>query len=75
MLKLKFDPVKPEKAKAAGLKPRTLAERKAARVEMTKLSDRILSGFRTRHKYHQPRPATPEPWRKYLPQRPDERIN
>ena len=66
MLKLKFDPVQPKKEKSSGLKTRTLAERKAARVEMAKLSDRILSGFRSRYKYHQPRPSTPEPWRDYL---------
>jgi hypothetical protein len=66
MLKLKFDPVHPEKQKSAGLKTRTLAERKAARVEMAKLSERIVSGFKSRYKYHQPRPATPEPWRQFL---------
>jgi hypothetical protein len=68
MLKLKSDPIIPEKQKPAGLKPRTLAQRKAARVEMAKLSDRIVSGFKSRYKYHQPRPATPEPWRQFIGQ-------
>ena len=68
MLKLKFDPVHPEKRQSPALKARTTAERKAARVEMAKLGDRILSGFRSRYKYHQSRPATPEPWRQFLRQ-------
>jgi len=68
MLKLEFDPVHPEKETSSPSKARTLAERKAARLEMTKLSERILSGFRSRYKYRQPRKETPEPWRQYLGQ-------
>lgn len=68
--KLVFDPVQPAKAAQTPLKTRTLAERKAARIEMSKLSDRILAGFRTRSKYHQPRKEAPEPWRQYLGQPP-----
>jgi hypothetical protein len=66
MLKLVFDPVHPQKQISSASQARTLAERKAARLEMAKLSDRILSGFRSRYKYYQPRKATPEPWREAL---------
>jgi hypothetical protein len=41
-------------------------ERKAARIEMKKLSDRILAGFRSRYKFHQPRKPAPEPWREFV---------
>jgi hypothetical protein len=64
--KLVFDPVQPVTEIKASLTTRTRAERKVARAEMTKLSDRILSGFKTRHKYHQPRKETAEPWRQFL---------
>jgi hypothetical protein len=50
------EPVLPtQPTPAAELKPRTLTERQAARVEMTKLNDRILAGFRSRSRYQQPR--------------------
>jgi hypothetical protein len=64
--KLVFDPVRPAKEAPTALKTRTRAERNAARVEMAKLSERIFAGFRSRSKYHQPRKATPEPWREFL---------
>jgi hypothetical protein len=70
MTKIVSDPIQPVTPIRVALKARTLAERKAARLEMTKLSDRILSGFRTRPKYIQPRKAEPEPWRQYLGESP-----
>jgi hypothetical protein len=54
--KLLSDLVMPQQiAPAAALKPRTLTERQAVRLEMTKLNERILSGFRSRARYQQPR--------------------
>jgi hypothetical protein len=54
--KLSSDPVQPSKGKKAELKPRTLTERQAARIEMETLNERIMSGFKTRARYQQPKP-------------------
>jgi hypothetical protein len=55
--KIVSDPVQTPKAQAAAeLKPRTLSERKAARLEMDKLNARIMSGFKSRARYQQPAP-------------------
>jgi hypothetical protein len=59
--KILSDPVMPPQTEpAAALKPRTLSQRQAARVEMTKLNERILAGFRSRARYHQPRRDNPD---------------
>lgn len=66
MPKLFSDPTQPPKQKVEAMSPRTLAERKAVRLEMRKLNARILEGFRNRARYRQPRRETPEPWRDFI---------
>jgi hypothetical protein len=55
--KIVSDPVQPPPREAAAtkLKPRTLTERQAVRLEMTNLNARILAGFQNRARYQQPR--------------------